>query len=128
MAYLETWCDIVGGDPADGLDWETDATGAINVPPFKLQFQVGTVLTVAMVLGTHLAAVRYKFDLRLQGGALLWRHDCHKGHEGLGSGPYHLHVGGEPPSLLPDSPQTLHTIFEKVTAENLRRSWESPAR
>jgi len=92
-----------------------------------VRFEVGTVLTVAIGLNRHLTATFYKFDLRLTDGTLVWRHDCHAGHEYLGTGRYHLHVGGSAPRLLPDRPQTLQTIFERVTAENLRRSWESPS-
>lgn len=117
-----------GGDLLDGLEWDSDGTGpdALRVLPFRVHFQVGTVLTIAMRLDGRLAATWYKFDLRLDDGTLLWRHDCHVGHEHLGSGRYHLHAGGAAPGLLPDSPQTLQTIFEKVTGENLRRSWDTP--
>lgn len=128
MDYLATWCDIIGGELADSIGWDeiTDGDGrliVVRVRPFRIDFGVRTVLTVAVTLGADLAAQFYKFDLRLTDGELCWRHDCHPGHEALGSGPYHLHVGPGENRRRADSPQTLQTIFEHVTADNLRRSW-----
>ncbi len=130
MDYLSTWCDIIGGELLDDIEWDeiTDTTGrlaVVRVRPFRIGFGVGTVLTTAINMAADLAAHFYKFDLRLGGGALCWRHDCHAGHESLGAGPYHQHLGPGEDHRIADRPQTLQTVFEHVTADNLRRSWES---
>lgn len=130
LDYLLTWCESLGGEPLDGIDWEehTDHAGRVTVlavRPFRVSFEVGTILTVAMDMDAHLRASFYRFDLR-RGGELLFRHDCHPGHEELGNGPYHLHLGPAEDDRRADDAQTLETIFELVTAENQRRSPESP--
>ena len=94
MDYLSTWCDIIGGELLDGIEWDeiADTTGSLavlRIPPFRIGFRVGTVLTIAINMDANLAAHFYKFNLRLTSGALCWRHDCHAGHESLGAGPYH---------------------------------------
>lgn len=78
-----------------------------------------------MALDADLSPTFYRFDLRMA-GELRWRHDCHPGHEYLGTGPYHVHVGPAENDRRPDQEQTLQTIFEQVTAENLRISWQPP--
>lgn len=128
LDYLSTWCDIIGGELLDGIGWDeiADTTGrltVIRVRSFRIGFGVGTVLATAINLDADLTAHFYKFDLRLAGGTLCWRHDCHAGHEPLGTGPYHQHLGPDEDHRIADQPQTLHTIFEHVTAYNLRRSW-----
>ena len=130
LDYLSTWCDIIGGELLDGIEWEeiADATGrlaVLRVPPFRIGFRVGTVLTIAINMDADLAAHFYKFDFRLTGGALCWRHDCHAGHESLGAGPYHRHLGPAGDHRVADQQQTLQTIFEHVTAGNLQRSWRT---
>ncbi|HVX21289.1 MAG TPA: hypothetical protein VHB02_08075 [Acidimicrobiales bacterium] len=130
LDYLTTWCDIIGGELLDGIGWdeivgEDGRLAMLQVRPFRIRFSVGTVLSVAFAVGADLTARFYRFDLR-QDGELCWRHDCHAGHEYLGSGLYHLHVGPDERDRHPDEPQTLQTIFEHVTAENLRRSWQPP--
>lgn len=131
LIYLLTWCDIIGGELLDGIDWEeiTDRSGRVailRVRPFRVAFRVGTTLTVAMDMDPNsLRPSFYRFDLR-QGSELCFRHDFQVGHEELGTGPYHLHVGPGQDDRRPDTPQTLQTVFEHVTAENLHRSWEGP--
>lgn len=130
LDYLSTWCDIIGGEPLGGIDWDeiTDEHGrlvVLQVRPFRTRFGVGTVLTVAVSMDADLQPQYYRFDPRLD-GELCWRHDCHARHEDLGTGPHHLHVGPGEEERRADGPQTLQTIFEHVTAENLRRSWEQP--
>ncbi|HZA88125.1 MAG TPA: hypothetical protein VE466_14725 [Acidimicrobiales bacterium] len=131
LDYLATWCDIIGGELLDGIDWDEieDQQGrliAVRVRPFRIGFVVGTVLTPSVGVDAGLAADFYSFDLRLADGTLIWRHDCHAGHEYLGTGRYHLHVGPTENNRVTDRPQTLQTIFELVTNENLRRSWDLP--
>jgi hypothetical protein len=128
LDYLSTWCDIIGGELLDGIEWDEIAdTGGriavVRVRPFRIGFGVGTILTTAINMGADLAAHFYKFDLRLVDGALCWRHDCHAGHESLGTGLYHLHIGPDEDRRVADRQQTLQTIFGHVTADNLRRSW-----
>lgn len=67
----------------------------LAVRPFRVSFEGGTILTVAMDVDASLRASFYGFDLR-QGGELLFRHDCHPGHEELGNGPYALRTSAEP--------------------------------
>jgi hypothetical protein len=98
---------------------------AVLVLPFRIQFAVGTVLTVSMVIDPSLSSRIYRFDLRSsERRVLIWRHDCHPGHEYLGSGLHHLHQGPDEANRVPDGPQTLETIFEAVTRTNPRRSWD----
>lgn len=97
LDYLGAWCDIIGGQQLDGIDWEEtlDRAGEIaelSVLPFRISFEVGTTLTVRLQMDADLEVFFYAFDLR-SGDELLFRHDCHPGHEYLGNGPYHLHTG-----------------------------------
>ncbi len=122
LDYLSTWCDIIGGELLDGIEWDeiADTTGGLavlRIPPFRIGFRFGTVLTIAINMDADLAAHFYKFDLRLTSGALCWRHDCRAGHESLGAGPCHRHLGPDENYRIADEPQTLETIFEHVTAE-----------
>jgi hypothetical protein len=59
LDYLSTWCDIVGGELLDGIEWDeiVDDEGrlaVVRVSPFRIGFGVGTVL--ATCLPTSLAA------------------------------------------------------------------------
>ena len=61
LDYLSTWCDIVGGEQLDGIEWEElrDDRGdvvAVLVLPFRIQFAVGTVLTASMVIDPSLSS------------------------------------------------------------------------
>lgn len=128
LDYLATWYDIVGGEQLDGIDWveNLDHAGEVallRVQSFRIAFDVGTILTIAMDVDTDLRPSFYRFDFRMA-GELLWRHDCHPGHETLGTGAHHIHVGPAENDRRADRPQTLQTIFEHVNAENLRLSWE----
>ena len=68
---------------------------------------VGTVLTISMVIDPSLSSRIYRFDLRSsEDRDLIWRHDCHPGHDYLGSGLYHLHQGPDEANRVPDGPQT----------------------
>lgn len=130
LDYLLTWGDILGGELLDGIDWEEtlDQSGHIvelSVLPFRIGFQVGTTLTVRLKVDADMKAFLYSFDLH-QDNELCFRHDCHPGHEELGTGPYHLHVGPGLEDRRPDRAQRVQTIFEHVTTENLRRSREKP--
>lgn len=132
LDYLSTWCDIIGGEQLEGIEWDEicDAQGrlaVLRIRPFRIRFATGTQLTTAINMDVDLTARFYKFDFRLADGRLRWRHDCHAGHEPLGSGPYHLHIGPGENHRIADERQTLETIFEHVTADNLRRSWDVPS-
>jgi hypothetical protein len=78
-----------------------------------------TVLT----LNAELAATWYRFDLRRRSGELVWRHDCHRGHEGTLGTRHHLHIGPEEEHRIPAEPATLEHIATKIVAThvNLRR-------
>ena len=44
LDYLSTWCDFIGGELLDGIEWDeiADTTGSLavlRIPPFRLGFQ-----------------------------------------------------------------------------------------
>ena len=92
--YLLGGPDLFGGLLRDGITAQNDPGGAIDIDEFHIDFPtVDTVLTVGLSFDSALDADFYKFDLRRGDGTLLWREDCHEGHEHEHGGTCHLHTG-----------------------------------
>lgn len=66
----------------------------------------------------------YRFDVR-NGPSLVWRHDCHPGHEHEPrmTGPEHQHVRiGRTERRIPARPQTLESLRAKLVGTNLQHA------
>lgn len=66
------------------------------------------------MFGDTLIADFYKFDLRRTDGTLLWREDCHEGHEREHGSPCHLYIGPSENHRVPVPPATLESIAHGV--------------
>lgn len=110
---------MTGGDiTADLVVVEHDRM--LDVDRTRVAF-VGTetVLTFSFTVDAGLVASRYRFDLRRSNGELLWRHDCHRGHEATLGGPHHLHIGPDEEHRIPAEPVTLEQVATKVVTTHI---------
>ena len=111
--HIPVWAERFGGVVRDGVTMNERPRGIFRVDEFHIDFlNVETVLTVALSFDTGLNSVFYKFDLRSSDGTLLWREDCHEGHE-HGS-KCHRHIGPRENHRVPAPPATLESIAHKV--------------
>ena len=125
IAFLPRWAEMIGGELISGI--ETDelvgaggALSVVRVRPFRVLFHSSaTELTVRLVFSAELEPFGYSFDLRRDTGALLWRHDCHEGHEHEHGGPWHLHIGPDENHRVWSEPMTLASIADKVVATHI---------
>lgn len=125
IAFLPRWAEMIGGELISGIETDelVDAGGAVavvRVRPIRVLFRSSaTELTVRLVFSADLEPLGYSFDLRRDNGALLWRHDCHEGHEHEHGGPWHLHIGPDESHRVSSEPMTLAAIADKVVATHI---------
>lgn len=118
--HIPVWAERFGGILRDGVTMNERPRDIFRIEEFHIDFpNVGTILTVALSFDARLDSVFYKFDLRRSDGALLWREDCHEGHEHEHGGPCHLHTGPRENARVPAPPATLDTVAHKVLATHL---------
>ena len=118
--HLPVWAERFGGLVRDGVTMYERPMGILRVKEFHIDFpNVDTVLTVALSFDTGLNSVFYKFDLRHGDGTLLWREDCHEGHEHEHGGQCHLHIGPQENHRATAPPATLETVAHRVLATHL---------
>jgi hypothetical protein len=92
--------------------------GRITLTGMRIDFgSVRTQLTVDMTLTVELEALAYNFDYRRE-GTLLWRADCHPGHEAEFGGPYHLHLGPSEHVRVASPPYSLQDVTDLVARTN----------
>lgn len=114
---------MIGGEIVSDLDF-AESDHALHVPGTTAAFLgANTVLTFGFNVDAGLVAKWYRFDPRRRAGELLWRHDCHTGHEDTLGGPHHLHIGPEEDHRIPAEPATL----EQVAAKSSPRTSTSAA-
>lgn len=123
LVFVVDWVDMIGGDIASDLG-VVNTGRVLRVAPTTVRFpRTETVLTLSFTVDADLVAGWYRFDLRRSTGELLWRHDCHAGHEASLGGRHHLHIGPEEGHRIPAEPVTLEQVATKIvtTHINLRR-------
>lgn len=119
VEFIVDWVDMIGGDITSELA-VLDTGRTLRVAPTTVTFAgAETVLTFSFTLDAELAATWYRFDLRRSTGVLLWRHDCHIGHEATLGGRHHLHIGPEEEHRIPAEPATLEQVAIKVVATHV---------
>ena len=119
VTFVVDWAEMMGGDiTADVVVVEHDRM--LDVGRTRVAFvATETVLTFSFTVDAGLVASRYQFDLRRSNGVLLWRHDCHPGHEASLGGRHHLHIGPEEEHRIPAEPVTLEHVATKVVATHI---------
>lgn len=122
MVFVVDWVDMIGGDLTSDLA-VVNTGRVLRVAPTTARFPgIETVLTLSFTVDADLVASWYRFDLRRSTGELLWRHDCHPGHEDSLGGPNHLHIGPDEGHRIPAEPVTLEQIATKVVATHVNLS------
>lgn len=76
------------------------------------------MLTFGFTVDSDLGATWYTFDLR-RNGELLWRHDCHAGHEAALGGLHHPHIGPDEEHRIPAQGVTLEQAATKIVATHI---------
>lgn len=95
----------------------------LDVARTRVRFTAtATELTFGFTLDAALIATWYTFDLRRSNGELLWRHDCHRGHEDILGGPHHLHIGPDEGHRIAARPMTLEQVATKITSTHVNLS------
>jgi hypothetical protein len=106
--------ELISGIETDELVGAGGAVAVVRVRPFRVLFpSSATELTVRLVFSAELEPFGYSFDLRRDTGPLLWRHDCHEGHEQEHGGPWHLHIGPDESHRVWSEPMTLASIADR---------------
>ncbi len=118
LYFLWTWAFLPGGIPI-GTPSVTPGKGdALIVNDLHVRFEfLRTQLSIQMTITSALAALYYRFDYRRE-GTLLWRADCHPGHEVEFGGPYHLHIGPSEHVRVASPPYSLQDIADLVARTN----------
>lgn len=119
QVFLVDWVEMIGGDITGDLG-VVNTGRVLRVASTTIRFPgTETVLTLSFTVDTNLVAGWYRFDLRRSTGELLWRHDCHPGHEDTLGTPHHLHIGPEEGHRIPAAPVTLEQVATKIVATHI---------
>lgn len=119
VAFVVNWVDMVGGDIASDLA-VLNTGRVLRVASTTVMFPgAETVLKMSFTVDADLVATWYRFDLRRSTGELLWRHDCHPGHEATLGGPHHLHIGPDEGHRIAADPVTLEQVATKIVATHI---------
>lgn len=119
VTFVVDWTEMMGGDITGDLVVLRNEQ-ALDVDRTRATFAgTETVLTFSFTVDADLVATWYRFDLRRSNGELLWRHDCHAGHEVTLGGRHHLHIGPDEGHRIPADPVTLEQVATKIVATHI---------
>ncbi|HUF34264.1 MAG TPA: DUF6516 family protein [Acidimicrobiales bacterium] len=122
VEFVAGWVDMIGGHITSELA-VLDTGRTLRVAPTTVTFAgTATVLTFSFTLDADLVATWYRFDLRRSDDELLWRHDCHPGHEDIFGGPHHLHIGPDEGHRIAAQPVTLEQVATKIVSTHVNLS------
>ena len=118
LYFLWSWAFSLGGSPIGIPSVVPGSYGALLIEGIRVVFApFRTELRARLALNLACEATSYRFDYR-RDDALLWRADCHPGHEAEFGGPYHLHIGPSEHVRVASPPYSLHDIAELVARTN----------
>lgn len=93
LDFLWDWPWQLGGHIIGRPDIRPGLGGKLTIADLHIGWApTDPRLSVSLTLAPDLDAPYYRFDFR-RDGVLLWRADCHPGHEEEFGGPHHLHLG-----------------------------------
>ena len=125
LVEIGRWASSLPDDfPVDAADRDNGIT-EVTVNGVLLSSGIQLSGTLQLVEGDGTVDVRsYRFDVR-NGPILVWRHDCHPGHEheaGM-TGLEHQHIRvGRLEKRIPARRQTLKPLRAKLVGTNLRHA------
>lgn len=125
LVEIGRWASSLPDDfPVDAADRDNGIT-EVTVNGVLLSSGIQLSGTLQLVEGDGTVDVRsYRFDVR-NGPILVWRHDCHPGHEheaGM-TGLEHQHIRvGRLEKRIPARRQTLKSLRAKLVGTNLRHA------
>jgi hypothetical protein len=119
------WAASLPGDfPVDAADRD-DGVTEVRISGMLISSGVRLSSWIHLTEGHSQIEVRsYRFDVR-DGASLVWRHDCHSGHEDEPNmtGPEHQHVRvGRTERRIPARPQTLETLRVLLVKTNMQHA------
>jgi hypothetical protein len=127
LVEIGRWASSMPGDfPVDAAGHD-DGITEVTVNGVLLSSGIRLSGTLHLFEGDGRVDVRsYRFDVRY-GTTLVWRHDCHPGHEHEPdmTGPEHQHVRvGHTDRGIPAKPQTLESLRVRLVRANLQHAAE----
>jgi hypothetical protein len=119
---IETWADSLPGVfSVDVTDHDDASVIRVDGSLIASALQV----RASIVVTADATVEEYRFHVQTPGEALVWREDCHPGHEherGM-QGPEHVHLPrGSGEVRRPSKTATLESIREALVKENLRHA------
>jgi hypothetical protein len=115
LSYIPDWVETIGGQLTGNVVTTERENGAlIRIGPAVVEFLVtSSHLRFAIEFDANLESEWYRFDLR-RSDELLWRYDCHPGHEKTLGGLHHKHIGPGENNRVSTEPMTLRLIGLEV--------------
>ncbi len=118
LYFLWGWVFTMGSSALDVPSVVPGSHGALLIEGIRVVFDpFRTELRARLALNAACEATSYRFDYR-RDDTLLWRADCHPGHEAQFGSPYHLHIGPSEHVRVASPPYSLQDIADLVARTN----------
>ena len=113
------WPQAMGGNLLGRPRTRITDRGSLDIRDFSVAFpSLATILSASFRVSPELNPIRYRFDYR-RDDVLLWRADCHTGHEAEFGGPHHLHLGPTEHVRVASPAYSLQDIADLVIRTNI---------